>query len=86
MNLSKDIGRIVLVGIGITSLASLIYLAGPLVVIGDYRPLENYVVREIAIFAPSGRDLIRRASAVSPPATREGLGCRGKRGGKKGKR
>ena len=49
MNLSKDIVRIVLVGIGITSLASLIYLAGPLVVIGDYRPLENYVVREIAI-------------------------------------
>jgi type VI secretion system protein ImpL len=49
MKLSKDIVRIVLVGIGITSLASLIYLAGPLVAIGGYRPLQNYIIREIAI-------------------------------------
>jgi type VI secretion system protein ImpL len=46
---SKDITRIILYGVGISSLSSLIYLAGPLVDIGGYRPLENYIVREIAI-------------------------------------
>src|SRR5262249_31380146 len=46
---SKDILRIVLVGIGLTSVAALIYLAGPLISIGGWRPLENYIVRQIAI-------------------------------------
>jgi type VI secretion system protein ImpL len=45
----KDILRICLVGIGFTSIATLIYLAGPLVSIGGYHPLESYVGREIAI-------------------------------------
>jgi type VI secretion system protein ImpL len=49
MTISKDITRIVLVGIGVTSLASLIYLAGPLIAIGNFRPLESYIIREIAI-------------------------------------
>ena len=49
MTISKDITRIILVGIGVTSLASLIYLAGPLIAIGNYRPLESYIIREIAI-------------------------------------
>jgi type VI secretion system protein ImpL len=47
--LSKDMMRIVLAGVGIASLASLVYLAGPLVVIGDFRPFENYIIREITI-------------------------------------
>src|SRR5215472_3354357 len=46
---SKEILRIVLAGIGLTSVCALIYLAGPLIAIGDWRPLENYIVREIAI-------------------------------------
>jgi type VI secretion system protein ImpL len=45
----KQILRIVLAGIGLTSVAALIYLAGPLIAIGGWHPLENYVVREIAI-------------------------------------
>jgi type VI secretion system protein ImpL len=47
--LTKDITRILLYGVGISSLASLVYLAGPLIAFGEYHPLENYIVREIAI-------------------------------------
>ena len=36
-------------GVGLGSLTALVYLAGPLIEIGGYRPLENYIVREIAI-------------------------------------
>src|SRR5712671_5841791 len=46
---SKDILRIVLAGIGLTSVCALIYLAGPLISIGGWRPLESYIGREIAI-------------------------------------
>jgi type VI secretion system protein ImpL len=47
--IAKDISRILLYAVGLTSVASLIYVAGPLVEIGGYRPLENYVVREILV-------------------------------------
>jgi type VI secretion system protein ImpL len=47
--LGKDIVRIALYGIGISSLASLIYLGGPFLAIGDFRPLENYIIRDIAV-------------------------------------
>src|SRR5215471_17199746 len=47
--MNKDISRIVLAGVGITSLASLIYLAGPYVAIGGYHPLQSYIGREICI-------------------------------------
>src|SRR5262252_4927595 len=46
---SSDILRIVLVGIGLTSVCALIYLDGPLISIGGWHPLENYIVREIVI-------------------------------------
>src|SRR3954469_1889952 len=45
----KDITRIVLYGVGLASLSSLIYFAGPLIEIGGYRPLETYIGREIAV-------------------------------------
>jgi type VI secretion system protein ImpL len=45
----KDLLRIVLTGVGLTSVAALIYLAGPLLSIGGWHPLENYIVREMAI-------------------------------------
>ncbi len=47
--LGKDILRIVLYGIGLGSIASLIYFAGPLVAFGDWRPLENPIIRDIAL-------------------------------------
>src|SRR5579872_715516 len=46
---NKQILSIVLAGIGLTSVAALIYLAGPLVSLGGWHPLENYIVRELAI-------------------------------------
>src|SRR3984893_1367349 len=45
----KDISRIVLYGIGFTSVCALVYLAGPLISIGGWRPLESYIAREITI-------------------------------------
>jgi len=47
--MTKDITRIILYGVGISSLASLVYLAGPLVAFGGYHPLQSYIVREIVI-------------------------------------
>jgi type VI secretion system protein ImpL len=47
--LGKDIVRIILYGIGLGSLSSLIYFAGPLIAFGDWRPLENYIIRDIAL-------------------------------------
>jgi len=47
--LLKDILRIVLYGVGLGSLAALVWFAGPLISIGGYRPLENYIVRQIVI-------------------------------------
>lgn len=46
---SKDVTRIVLTGIGITSIASLVYIGGPFIEIGGYHPLQSYIVRELAI-------------------------------------
>jgi type VI secretion system protein ImpL len=46
---SKNILRIVLAGVGLTSVCALIYLAGPLIAFGRWHPFENYIVREIAI-------------------------------------
>ena len=47
--LPKQIIRIVLYGIGLSSLAAVIYMAGPLIAIGNWHPLENAIVRNIAI-------------------------------------
>jgi type VI secretion system protein ImpL len=47
--LGKEIVRIILYGIGLGSLSSLIYFAGPLIAIGEWRPLENYIVRDITL-------------------------------------
>ncbi len=47
--LGKQITRTILYGIGLGSLASVIYLAGPFIAFGDFRPLENHIIREILI-------------------------------------
>ena len=49
MGMSKEITRIVLAGIGIASIASLVYFAGPFIAIGNYHPFESSIVREITI-------------------------------------
>src|SRR5262249_56860521 len=49
MHLKKEILRIALVSVGITSIASLVYLGGPLIAIGGWHPLQSYLVREILI-------------------------------------
>jgi type VI secretion system protein ImpL len=41
--------RIVLVGLGLGSVTALVYLAGPLISIGGWHPLENLIVRQLAI-------------------------------------
>jgi type VI secretion system protein ImpL len=47
--LGKEIIRIVLYGVGLGSLSMVVYFAGPLIAIGDWRPLENYIIRDITI-------------------------------------
>lgn len=47
--LGKEIIRIILLGIGLGSLSCLIIFAGPLIAIGDWRPLENPIIRNIAL-------------------------------------
>ena len=41
----KEVSRIVLYGVGLSSIAALIYLAGPLVSIGGHHPLETLIGR-----------------------------------------
>jgi type VI secretion system protein ImpL len=45
----REVSRIILYGMGLGSIAALIYFAGPLVSIGGWRPLETLIGREIAI-------------------------------------
>src|ERR1700730_5318653 len=45
----KDVTRVLLYGVGITSLASIVYLAGPMLSIGGYHPLQSYIGRELAL-------------------------------------
>src|SRR5215470_11126537 len=49
MHLKNEIMRIALVSVGITSIASLVYLGGPFIAIGGWHPLQSYLVREILI-------------------------------------
>jgi type VI secretion system protein ImpL len=68
--LPKKITQIILYGIGLGSLAAVIYFVGPLIAIGNWRPLENETVRQIAILllvagaaAIAGFGLFRRRKA-----------------------
>ncbi len=44
-----EIGRIILYGVGLGSISAMVYLAGPFVAFGDFRPLDNYIIRDIVI-------------------------------------
>ena len=65
--LANNLFHVVLYGIGFSSIAAVVWLAGPLIEIGGYRPLENYVVREMVV-------LIIGAMVVS--AGDRSAGCR----------
>ncbi|HXN88385.1 MAG TPA: hypothetical protein VN890_03355, partial [Methylocella sp.] len=47
--MGKDITRIVASGFGLVSIAALVYMAGPFLAFGDWRPLENTIIREVII-------------------------------------
>jgi len=47
--LPKKIIQIILYGIGLGSLAAVVYFAGPFIAFGNWRPLENSTVRSIVI-------------------------------------
>ncbi len=77
--LPKQILRIVLYGVGLGSLAAVVYFAGPLIAIGDWHPLENTIVRNIVILLLAaivagfvGFSLFRRRKAANQIA--EGIG------------
>ncbi|WP_294541207.1 type VI secretion system membrane subunit TssM [uncultured Rhodoblastus sp.] len=45
----SDIARIGLYAVGLGSISAMVWLAGPYIAFGNFRPLENEVVREIVI-------------------------------------
>jgi type VI secretion system protein ImpL len=47
--LPKRIIQIVLYGVGLSSLAAVVYFAGPFIAFGNWHPLENAIVRNIII-------------------------------------
>ncbi|MGH6811884.1 MAG: type VI secretion system membrane subunit TssM, partial [Methylocella sp.] len=47
--LHGDMLRIVLYGVGLSSVAAVVYVASPYVVIGGWRPFDNYIIRELAV-------------------------------------
>ena len=65
--LPKRIIQIVLYGVGLSSLAAVVYFAGPFIAFGSWHPLENAIVRNIIILllvagaaAFAGFGLLRR--------------------------
>jgi type VI secretion system protein ImpL len=47
--LGKEVSRIVLYGVGLGSICTTVYLVGPYIVIGGYRPFDNYIVTNVVI-------------------------------------
>src|SRR5450631_4167904 len=47
--LSGEIVRILLLGAGITSIAAVVYLAGPYLAIGNWHPFDNPILRQIVV-------------------------------------
>src|SRR6267154_3009902 len=47
--LPKQITQIILYGVGLGSLAAVVYFAGPFIAIGNWHPLESTIVRSIII-------------------------------------
>ncbi len=49
VGLGGDLSRIVLYGVGLGSIGSTVYVAGPYLNIGGYHPLENWIVQSLVI-------------------------------------
>lgn len=47
--LGKQVYQIVLYGVGLGSVAAFVYLVGPMISIGGYRPLDNPILRDVII-------------------------------------
>jgi type VI secretion system protein ImpL len=47
--LSADIYKIILYGVGLGSVSAFIYLVGPMIVIGGWRPFDNSIIRDSVI-------------------------------------
>jgi type VI secretion system protein ImpL len=58
--LPKRIIQIVLYGVGLSSLAAVVYFAGPFIAFGSWHPLENAIVRNIIILL-----LVAGAAAIA---------------------
>src|SRR5882724_8818230 len=58
--LPKQITQIILYGVGLGSLAAVVYFAGPFIAIGNWHPFENTIVRSIIILL-----LVAGAAAVA---------------------
>jgi type VI secretion system protein ImpL len=81
--LFKEVLRIVLYGIGLGSLACAVYLVGPFISIGGFRPLENPIVRDVVIAlivaafgAVAAMEVLRRRKGAERIA--KGIGGDGK--------
>jgi type VI secretion system protein ImpL len=77
--LPKKIIQVALYGVGLGSLAAIVFFAGPFIAIGDWHPLENTTVRAIVILlmvagaaGVAGFDLFRRRKAAKEIA--DGIG------------
>jgi len=77
--LPKKIFQIILYGVGLGSLAAVVYFAGPFVAFGSWHPLENTIVRGIIILllvaaaaGLAGFSLFRRRKAAKQIA--DGIG------------
>jgi type VI secretion system protein ImpL len=58
--LPKRIIQVVLYGVGLSSLAAVVYFAGPFIAFGSWHPLENAIVRNIVILL-----LVAGAAAIA---------------------
>ena len=79
-DLSKKLIRLALWGAGLASISAMIWTLGPLVAIGDYRPLENYLIRDAVILiimaaAATGAGLQFYRRKTSSAQLAEGIGA-----------
>ena len=66
----KQIIRIILVGVGLGSLAAVIYFAGPFIAFGDWHPLENHDRSQTSSFCCSPRASRQSPASVSSSGAR----------------
>src|SRR5262245_19718792 len=78
-DLSKKLIRLALWGAGLASISAMIWTLGPLVEIGGYRPLQNYLIRDALILiimaaAATGAGLQFYRRKASSAQLAEGIG------------